>query len=170
MSDCHPNAPDPSVVIPKNVEDLFARLKDIDERPYDFVGRLDVPGAVQIGTLSLTACRLHAAAIMAQQQLAEARRAYESAKAYYCAVEGLFYQSVSDQFPAVVTVEQHPGGATIKIQNGLFFGEGWAVYRADPNLLKQAKHHFRRQRHQHCDTSEDTEGLLGVIIGDIFEN
>lgn len=168
MSNRRRDALNSSVVMPKNVIELLAGLGDIDERPYDFVGRLDVPGAELIGALSTPARRLHAASVMAQQQVAEARRAYESAKAYCDVVEGLFFQAVSEQFPAVVTVEQNPGGTTTKIQNGLFFGEGWAVFRADPDLLKQAKHDLRRQRREDRGSSEDMpgrpDGLLGALL------
>lgn len=165
MSNRRRDALNSSVAMPKNVIELFEMLKHIDERPYDFVGKLDIPGAEHLGALSEHARKLHAAHMMAELQLAEARRAYESAKTYRDTVKNLFSQAVKEQFPAVVSVEQSSGGAVAKIQNGIFFGAGWAVLRTDPEVLRQAE---RRQRHEEGGSSEDMprrpEGLLGALL------
>ncbi len=160
-----------STVIPKNVIELLAGLKDIDERPYDFVGKYDIPGAEHLGALSPTARKLHAAHMMAELQVAEARRAYESAKAYRDSVKGMFNQSVREEFPSVVTVEQHTGGAVAKIQNGLFFGPGWSVFRTEPAVLEQAERVEQRRRQKERGSSDEMperpEGLLGALLGGI---
>ncbi len=158
-----------STVVPKSVLQLFEMLNDIDERPYDFVGKLDIPGAEHLGALSDKARKLHAAHMMAELQLAEARRAYESAKTYRDTVKDLFSQAVKEQFPAVVSVEQSPGGAEAKIQNGIFFGAGWAVFRTEPEVLKQAEQAELRRRHRERGDSSDgmprrPEGLLGALL------